>query len=72
MSAGLLRLLLPALLVVGGAAAGLAQTMPNRAAEYAAAARPWLRCGIEQAARPGNGRFEIGRIWRVPPRKEPR
>jgi hypothetical protein len=22
--------------------------------------------------RPGNGRFEIGRIWRVPPRKEPR
>jgi len=37
MSAGLLRLLLPAPLVVGGAAAGLAQTMPNRAAEYAAA-----------------------------------
>jgi hypothetical protein len=49
MSAGLLRLLLPALLVVGGAAAGLAQTMPNRASEYAAGAPPWLRYGIERA-----------------------
>lgn len=45
----LLRLLIPALLVVGSAGAAGAQSLPSRASGYAAGERPWLRCGIEES-----------------------
>lgn len=47
----LLPMLAIALLVTSGAGAGRAgaESMPNRAAEYAGGDRPWLRCGIEEA-----------------------
>src|SRR5260370_5144827 len=72
----LLALALVAASVVSAPDLAHAQPTPNRAAEYTADERPWLRCGIEQAL---DVDFEgTGRLYRAewrrcgPPRRSGR